>query len=63
MLTTNSLRHLSTTMTADEGPQRKKRTVNSCLRCRRIKLKCDHGTPCGSCTRSGVTGECIYQDL
>lgn len=50
-------------MTTEEGPQRtKKRTVNSCLRCRRIKLKCDHGTPCNSCARSGVTGECIYQD-
>ena len=32
-------------------------TPASCTLCRRRKVKCDHGVPCGTCARAGV--ECV----
>lgn len=42
------------------GPKKRNRTVYSCIRCRKRKLKCDRVRPCGQCTVSKA--ECVYQD-
>lgn len=38
--------------------RRRNRTINSCLECRRRKLKCDKNLPCASCAKFGR--ECRY---
>lgn len=38
--------------------RRRNRTINSCLECRRRKLKCDKSLPCASCAKFGR--ECRY---
>lgn len=38
--------------------RRRNRTINSCLECRRRKLKCDKTYPCASCSKFGR--ECRY---
>ncbi|GAA5990015.1 hypothetical protein JCM11641_000585 [Rhodosporidiobolus odoratus] len=35
-----------------------KRAVLSCSECRRLKLKCDRGVPCGSCVKRGLSHLC-----
>lgn len=37
-----------------------RRPVNTCMRCRRLKLKCDHGRPCQGCVKSSTVAECQY---
>ncbi|KAF8892986.1 hypothetical protein BD779DRAFT_1428180, partial [Infundibulicybe gibba] len=31
-----------------------------CAECKRLKLKCDRRTPCGSCTKRDTVVRCIY---
>ncbi|KAH7394049.1 hypothetical protein DE146DRAFT_679330 [Phaeosphaeria sp. MPI-PUGE-AT-0046c] len=38
--------------------RRRNRQINSCLECRRRKLKCDKGSPCANCTKNGRP--CIF---
>lgn len=40
--------------------QKRKRKIISCYECRRNKLKCDHGHPCGRCERTGIGDICRY---
>ena len=40
--------------------QKRKRKIISCYECRRNKLKCDHGHPCGRCERNGIGHTCKY---
>ena len=46
------------------APQRivrkRKRNCLSCLRCHRLKVKCDKELPCGRCKSSGNGRECYY---
>lgn len=42
--------------------KRRKRTSLVCENCRRKKIKCDKGQPCGQCVKSGKTGTCVYND-
>ncbi|KAK0733009.1 hypothetical protein B0T26DRAFT_622480, partial [Lasiosphaeria miniovina] len=39
------------------------RERRSCCECRRRKLKCDRGLPCGSCVRRSDAGSCTYQQF
>ncbi|KAF2099975.1 hypothetical protein NA57DRAFT_38367, partial [Rhizodiscina lignyota] len=43
---------------ASDKIRRRNRTINSCLECRRRKLKCDKNLPCASCSKFGR--ECRY---
>lgn len=36
------------------------RPVNTCVRCQRLKIRCDHASPCGACVRAAA--ECAYGD-
>ncbi|GAB0137027.1 hypothetical protein EsDP_00005310 [Epichloe bromicola] len=40
--------------------RKRKRNCLSCLRCRRLKVKCDKEFPCGRCKSSGSDRECYY---
>ncbi|KZV87483.1 hypothetical protein EXIGLDRAFT_839956 [Exidia glandulosa HHB12029] len=49
----------------DSSSQQYRSTLSrgeACLICRRRKMKCDAGRPCGSCVRSGKGEECEYED-
>lgn len=53
-----------TSPTADRSAQqqprvrRRNRLITSCLECRRRKLKCDKGQPCGNCTK--ISRPCVF---
>ncbi|KAF4120654.1 Fungal trans [Geosmithia morbida] len=40
--------------------RKRKRNCSSCLRCHRLKVKCDKELPCGRCKSSGNGRECYY---
>ena len=40
--------------------RKRKRNCLSCLRCHRLKVKCDKELPCGRCKSSGQGRECYY---
>ncbi|PHH69936.1 hypothetical protein CDD82_7426 [Ophiocordyceps australis] len=40
--------------------RKRKRNCLSCLRCHRLKVKCDKELPCGRCKMSGNGRECYY---
>jgi hypothetical protein len=40
--------------------RKRKRNCLSCLRCHRLKVKCDKELPCGRCKSSGKGRECYY---
>lgn len=40
--------------------RKRKRNCVSCLRCHRLKVKCDKELPCGRCKSSGNSRECYY---
>lgn len=40
--------------------RKRKRNCLSCLRCHRLKVKCDKELPCGRCRSSGNGRECYY---
>ena len=40
--------------------RKRKRNCLSCLRCHRLKVKCDKELPCGRCKSSGNGGDCYY---
>lgn len=40
--------------------RKRKRNCLSCLRCHRLKVKCDKELPCGRCKSSGNRRECYY---
>ncbi|PHH65707.1 hypothetical protein CDD81_1793 [Ophiocordyceps australis] len=40
--------------------RKRKRNCLSCLRCHRLKVKCDKELPCGRCKASGNGRECYY---
>ncbi len=44
------------------GPAKKKRTrlCLSCVRCHRLKVKCDKALPCSRCVRGGLDNDCTY---
>ena len=44
------------------GPAKKKRTrlCLSCVRCHRLKVKCDKAVPCSRCVRGGLDNDCTY---
>lgn len=44
----------------DERPIKRRRTAKSCEHCRRRKVRCDQGSPCGPCTRSRASLPCSY---
>jgi hypothetical protein len=54
----------STPATTPPTPARKVRKRNqaclSCIRCHRLKVKCDQREPCARCLRSGVQIDCTY---
>ncbi|KAG6868503.1 hypothetical protein C0993_001842 [Termitomyces sp. T159_Od127] len=42
------------------APQIRSRITVVCAECKRLKLKCDRRTPCGSCTKRDTVSRCIY---
>ncbi len=44
------------------GPAKKKRArlCLSCIRCHRLKVKCDKGKPCSRCVKAGLDNDCSY---
>lgn len=56
----------TTTTTAAPGSpsqkviRKRKRNCLNCLRCHRLKVKCDKELPCGRCKTSGNGRECYY---
>jgi hypothetical protein len=46
--------------TAQRIVRKRKRNCLSCLRCHRLKVKCDKELPCGRCKGSGNGRECYY---
>ncbi|KAI8984136.1 hypothetical protein BDF20DRAFT_368004 [Mycotypha africana] len=48
----------ATKLNANGAPKRQK-IVKACRDCRRRKVKCDGGTPCGTCRRSSIP--CIFE--
>ncbi|KJA25345.1 hypothetical protein HYPSUDRAFT_85475 [Hypholoma sublateritium FD-334 SS-4] len=42
------------------GPQIRSRITVVCAECKRLKLKCDRRTPCGSCTKRDTVARCTY---
>lgn len=46
-----------------EKKRRGKGLLVVCSNCRRKKIKCDKGTPCGNCVRSNITEGCQYDGL
>jgi hypothetical protein len=52
--------------TSDSPPtdrivKRRARACLSCIRCHKLKTKCDQNIPCGRCARSGPGVTCIYK--
>lgn len=45
---------------ASGGLQIRSRVTVVCAECKRLKLKCDRRTPCGSCTKRDTVARCIY---
>lgn len=43
--------------------RKRRRKALSCYNCRRRKLKCDRGYPCGRCRESGRPDSCVYESL
>ncbi|KAJ7220449.1 hypothetical protein B0H12DRAFT_1031643, partial [Mycena haematopus] len=41
-------------------PQVRSRITVVCAECKRLKLKCDRRTPCGSCLKRDTVVRCIY---
>ncbi|KAG6841145.1 hypothetical protein C0991_001422 [Blastosporella zonata] len=41
-------------------PQVRSRITVVCAECKRLKLKCDRRTPCGSCVKRETVARCIY---
>ncbi|KAG6816324.1 hypothetical protein H0H87_006923 [Tephrocybe sp. NHM501043] len=41
-------------------PQVRSRITVVCAECKRLKLKCDRRTPCGSCTKRDTVARCVY---
>lgn len=50
----------STPKDAQRVVRKRKRNCLSCLRCHRLKVKCDKELPCGRCKASGNGRECYY---
>ncbi|KAG6369108.1 hypothetical protein JVT61DRAFT_1466 [Boletus reticuloceps] len=46
--------------TPSSGPQIRSRVTVVCAECKRLKLKCDRRTPCGSCTKRDTVARCVY---
>ncbi|KAK2836987.1 hypothetical protein FQN49_006524, partial [Arthroderma sp. PD_2] len=42
-------------------PRRRKRTTITCVRCRRMKVRCDRRSPCGRCSKVSKAEECVYE--
>ncbi|KJZ73946.1 hypothetical protein HIM_06614 [Hirsutella minnesotensis 3608] len=62
---TNGHSHAQQDPTLPPGSQqrivrKRKRNCLSCLRCHRLKVKCDKELPCGRCQASGNGRECYY---
>ncbi|KAJ7031583.1 hypothetical protein C8F04DRAFT_960117, partial [Mycena alexandri] len=45
---------------AQHPPQVRSRITVVCAECKRLKLKCDRRTPCGSCDKRGTVVRCVY---
>ncbi|KAG5645174.1 hypothetical protein DXG03_006799 [Asterophora parasitica] len=45
---------------SNAAPQIRSRITVVCAECKRLKLKCDRRTPCGSCTKRDTVSRCIY---
>ena len=43
-----------------QGVRRRNRACLSCVRCHRLKVKCNQSEPCDRCMRSGVQATCTY---
>ncbi|KAJ6481800.1 hypothetical protein C8R45DRAFT_831347, partial [Mycena sanguinolenta] len=43
-----------------QPPQVRSRITVVCAECKRLKLKCDRRTPCGSCVKRDTVVRCIY---
>ncbi|KAJ7701819.1 hypothetical protein B0H17DRAFT_924204, partial [Mycena rosella] len=41
-------------------PQVRSRITVVCAECKRLKLKCDRRTPCGSCLKRDTVARCVY---
>ncbi|KAF7292814.1 Fungal specific transcription [Mycena indigotica] len=41
-------------------PQVRSRITVVCAECKRLKLKCDRRTPCGSCVKRDTVARCVY---
>ncbi|KAF9564094.1 hypothetical protein CPC08DRAFT_292792 [Agrocybe pediades] len=48
------------TSTTSTGPQIRSRITVVCAECKRLKLKCDRKSPCGSCTKRDTVARCVY---
>ncbi|KAF1809112.1 hypothetical protein P152DRAFT_423360 [Eremomyces bilateralis CBS 781.70] len=42
---------------------KRERAILSCLRCRKLKVRCDRGVPCTRCANNHRKLECVYSDL
>lgn len=51
--------HLYTFTFTTRRSQRK--TLNSTLKCKRLKLKCDRQKPCDNCVKRDTVHKCVYQ--
>ncbi|KAF7319366.1 Fungal specific transcription [Mycena chlorophos] len=45
---------------AANPPQVRSRITVVCAECKRLKLKCDRRTPCGSCVKRDTVARCVY---
>jgi hypothetical protein len=43
--------------------KKRNRACLSCVRCHRLKIKCDKKQPCGRCSRSGFMDTCKYSHI
>lgn len=55
-----SRRRSNTQVLIQRVVRKRKRNCLSCLRCHRLKVKCDKELPCGRCKSSGNGGDCYY---
>ena len=55
-----SARESTTPVSSQRVVRKRKRNCLSCLRCHRLKVKCDKELPCGRCKSSGNGRECYY---
>ncbi|KII91766.1 hypothetical protein PLICRDRAFT_696757 [Plicaturopsis crispa FD-325 SS-3] len=50
----------SSSVNSSTGPQIRSRVTVVCAECKRLKLRCDRRSPCGSCVKRDTVSRCVY---